>query len=67
MNARSIMIKKFMDLQVGETFKYEGIVYTKIPDERISCCRVNNAQQSNDPGTKIQVVPIADVETETVE
>jgi hypothetical protein len=61
------MIKKFMDVQVGDSFKYEGIVYKKIPDERISCCRVNNAQQTNDPATKVQIVPIAEVETEITE
>lgn len=56
-----------MDLQVGDSFKHEGIVYKKIPDERISCCRVNNAQQINDPNTKVQIVPIAEVETEVTE
>ena len=61
------MIKRFVDIQVGDSFKHEGIVYKKIPDERISCCRVNNAQQINDPATKVQIVPIAEVETEITE
>lgn len=58
------MIKKFMDLAVGEQFSYQGINYEKIPDERISCCKVNNAKQLNHPATKIQVVPIAEIDTE---
>ena len=56
-----------MDLQIGNIFTYEGIVYTKIPDERISCCRVNNAQQNNDSNTKMQIAPIAEVQTEETE
>jgi hypothetical protein len=58
------MIKKFMDLKVGEKFSYAGINYEKIPDERISCCKVNNAKQLDQPNTKIQIVPIAEVDTE---
>ena len=53
-----------MDLSVGEKFCYQGINYEKIPDERISCCKVNNARQIDLPSTKIQVVPIAEVDTE---
>ncbi len=52
--------KKFMDLSVGEKFTLNGLEYEKIPDERISCCRVNNAQQINS-GEKIQIIPIEEV------
>jgi len=55
-------IKKFVDVQVGEKFTLNGIEYVKIPDERINCCKVNNASQTNDVGTKIQVIPITEVE-----
>lgn len=58
------MLKKFMDLTVGDQFSYQGINYEKIPDERISCCKVNNAKQINQQSTKIQVIPIAEVDTE---
>jgi hypothetical protein len=54
--------KKFMDLQVGDKFVHGGIEYVKIPDERVSCCHVNNSQQLNDPNTKIQVTPITEVQ-----
>ena len=53
--------KKFIDVAVGDKFVHNGIEYTKIPDERISCCHVNNAQQVNDPSTKVQIVPITEV------
>ena len=52
--------KKFIDLSVGQKFTLNGLEYEKIPDERISCCRVNNAQQINN-GDKIQVIPIEEV------
>lgn len=55
-------IKKFMDITIGDKFVLNGIEYTKIPDERISCCHVNNASQTNDPNTKIQVAPITEIE-----
>lgn len=55
-------LKKFVDLAVGDKFTLNGIEYTRITDERISCCHVNNAAQINDPNTKIQVVPITEVE-----
>lgn len=55
-------IKKFMDITVGDRFVLNGIEYTKIPDERISCCHVNNACQINDQNTKIQVTPLTEVE-----
>jgi len=51
-----------MDLAVGDKFTTGGIEYEKIPDERISCCRVNNAKQVTDPNTKIQITPITEVE-----
>jgi len=57
------MIVKFMDLKVGDKFSYDGINYEKIPDERISCCRVNNARQLND-NTKVQILPLSEVDTE---
>jgi hypothetical protein len=57
-----MILKKFMDLAVGDKFTTGGIEYEKIPDERISCCRVNNAKQVTDPNTKIQITPITEVE-----
>lgn len=55
-------IKKFMDLKVGDKFKLNNIEYNKIPDERVSCCHVNNASTVTDPNKKIQVVPLTEVE-----
>lgn len=55
-------LKKFIDVQIGQKFTLNGIEYVKIPDERVSCCHVNNASQVNDTNTKIQVIPITEVE-----
>jgi hypothetical protein len=57
-----MVLKKFIDVQIGDKFTLNGIEYIKIPDERISCCHVNNASQANDTNTKIQVIPITEVE-----
>lgn len=52
---------KFMDLNIGDKFTFNGIEYEKIPEERISCCHANNAKQLNDTNVKIQVIPIQEV------
>lgn len=49
-----------VDLKLGDKFVYENQEYTRIPDERISCCKVLNAQ-SVATGEKIQIVPITEV------
>jgi len=59
-------IKKFMDLSVGDRFKVGGTLYEKIEDERINCCRVNNAIEIIEDPTispnKTQIIPITEVE-----
>lgn len=54
--------KKFMDLSVGTKFKTNNIEYIKIPDERISCCTVHNAAKADEQNTKVQILPLTEVE-----
>lgn len=57
-------IKRFVDVGVGDKFILNGVEYTKIPEERISCCKALNAQTVSEPNTKIQVIPITEVEVQ---
>jgi hypothetical protein len=52
---------RMADLKNGDKFLYNQQEYLRIPDERLSCCKVFNAQ-SVATGEKIQVVPITEVE-----
>lgn len=52
----------FHEVAVGSEFLLNGIKYVRIPDERINCCQVMNAADINNRNTKIQVVPITQVE-----
>ena len=52
---------KMVDLKVGDKFMLNGQEHIRIADERISCCKVFNAQVIA-TGEKIQVVPITEVE-----
>lgn len=53
---------RFVDIAVGTKFKVENKEYTKIQDERISCCKLFNAVLSADPTKKHFIVPITEVE-----
>jgi hypothetical protein len=57
-------LQKFMDLAVGAVFTFENNSYTKILEERISCCTVRNAVSTTNPQQKIQVLPLIEVETQ---
>lgn len=54
------MIKLF-ELKTGDRFTYNGLEYTRIADERISCCKVLNAQAVV-TGEKVQIAPITEVD-----
>ena len=51
---------QFHELVVGDKFIIENVEYTRINDERISCCKVLNAVR-NDNQEKTQIVPITEV------
>ena len=53
---------RFVDIAVGTKFIHDGQEYTKIADERINCCRVNNAVLSSNPAHKVMIVPANEVE-----
>lgn len=56
------MIKQFKDLQIGEKFTYNNVAYVRIADEKISCCRSNNAALSDETKTKTFIQPLSEVQ-----
>jgi hypothetical protein len=50
-----------VDLKVGDKFILNEQEHLRIADERISCCKVLNAQNTA-TGEKVQVVPITEVQ-----
>lgn len=54
---------KFFELAVGDKFKCEGLMYVKVKEERVSCCKVGkNAILYGDDSSKIVMKPLQDVE-----
>ena len=53
---------RFVDIPVGTKFVHDGQQYTKIADERINCCKVNNAVLVDNPVQKVMIVPVNEVE-----
>lgn len=59
-----MVIKKFMDLTTGTKFtrpEDNQIIYVKIDEERISCCKVLNAVNASNSNEKIQILPLTEV------
>jgi len=52
---------EFHTLADGTKFNRNGMVYTKIPAERVNCCTVLNAIEENSQ-QKIMVQPLENVE-----
>lgn len=57
------MEQQFKDVEVGKYFTHNNVRYQKIPDERISCCKVLNVENSLTK-EKSMILPL---ETVTVE
>lgn len=53
---------KFHELAVGEKFKFNNIEFVKVPEERISCCKVKCNCQNCSTGDKIVLKPLDEVE-----
>lgn len=51
---------KFHELKIGDKFTIDNVEYTRITDERISCCKVLNAQKTEN-NEKVQIVPVTEV------
>lgn len=55
------MNKLFKDLNIGEKFSYNNEIYTKVEDERISCCKVLNALKEIN-NEKVMITPLQEVQ-----
>ena len=54
---------KFFELAIGDKFSLNGMVYEKVKEERISCCKVGrNAVIYGDDTSKVVIKPLEDVE-----
>jgi hypothetical protein len=56
------MAKEFKDVAVGEVFVLDGITYTKVPDERISCCKSINCVAVDNVANRKFVQPNVEVQ-----
>ena len=50
---------RFVDIAIGTKFSFEGNDYIKIKDERITCCKVNNAVLAADTNQKTMIIPVS--------
>lgn len=53
---------QFKDLKVNDKFILNGTEYTRIPDKRVSCCKIINAANASNPSDKIPVKPLTTVQ-----
>lgn len=49
---------QFKDLNVGDKFILNGTEYIRIPDKKVSCCKIFNATNAANPQETIQVKPL---------
>lgn len=56
------MSKEFKDIAVGEIFMLDGIKYTKVPVEKISCCKSINCVAVDNVANRKFVQPEIQVE-----
>ena len=53
---------KFYELAVGEKFTSNGNEFTKIPEERVSCCQIKWNAENSVTKEKVVVKPMENVE-----
>lgn len=58
------MEQQFKDVEPGKYFIHNNVRYQKIPDERISCCKVLNAENSSTK-EKVMILPLDNVNVES--
>ena len=58
-------MKQFKDISVGEIFYFNGLKYTKVTEERISCCKAINAVALDNQANRVYVKPTDEVEEVT--
>jgi hypothetical protein len=56
------MIKQFKELQIGQNFTHNGKEYTRIENQRVSCCTTYNACETADAAKKIAITPLTEVQ-----
>ena len=49
--------QEFRTLKSGDKFLFNNQQYTKIPDEKVSCCKTLNATKDSD-NTKVMFKPL---------
>lgn len=57
------MKKQFKDLQVGDKFIKDSVEFLRIEDERVSCCKVFNCQNTS-THEKAMTLPLDEVEVQ---
>jgi len=53
---------KFHELAVGEYFKFNNQEFLKVPEERISCCKVKCNCQNTSTSERVVLKPLDEVE-----
>jgi hypothetical protein len=56
------MTVQFKDVAIGSQFIFNDVKYEKIPEIRVSCCTAHTAQEVGNPNSKIQILPLVEVE-----
>ncbi len=52
----------FSEIKEGETFTYAAEQWTRIKDQKVSCCKVLNAAKTDNPAAKTQIGPSVQVQ-----
>jgi|LakMenEpi03Aug12_release.lakeMendotaPanAssembly.Ray.scaffolds.fasta_scaffold07784_17 hypothetical protein len=55
---------QFKDVPVDSNFKMNDTEYKKIQEERVSCCRFNNACLASDANQKTGIKPLTEVQVD---
>lgn len=53
---------KFNELAVNEKFKFNNAIYRKIPDIRVSCCKIKANCENINTKEQILIKPLDEVE-----
>lgn len=53
---------KFHEVAVGDKFKHNNTEYVKIPEARVSCCKIQHNCEATATGAKVALKPLDEVE-----
>lgn len=53
---------KFHEVSVGDKFKFNNTEYVKVPEARISCCKIQHNCEIVSTGAKATLKPLDEVE-----